>query len=520
MHPRVPFSFSRFLIPELAGYEGRALYLDSDMLVFGDIAELATHPFDGKALLCTSQPETPPQWRHKGDFFKPGRHAAVMLYDCSRLDWKIDDIVRGLDDGRYDYDGARVRPVHRRARPRRSTPSRSSGTTSSATSPASRSSSTTRSCPPSRGAPTGTRSASCGWTRTGTRSPRAPIPPEEVEVLIAAGQVKPSLAEALRTAGTRADGDTALELAAARHRITELEGRLADLARLALVPDRRHRRAHPAPQPRLPSPPPRRAPRLTGGGTAGTHHYHPRSLAPLSLSGIRVGWKPFNYDARVPSVRFRSILPIRILARTGIRTNLVPADGSGDYDCVIFQKSYTQADYELAQEYAARGVKVVFDLCDNHFYAPGDQPMLVERAARLRQIVDVADVVTVSTPAVAELVPEKKVFLVDDALEVPRGAAVARLHASWRRRLARRGSARVVWFGNGESKGIDIGLTELGRIMPDLEAVHRSTRSASRSSATRAVSSTSTPAGARSRPGTCGGTPRRSRSTSRRTTCA
>jgi hypothetical protein len=198
-------------------------------------------------------------------------------------------------------------------------------------------------------------------------------------------------------------------------------------------------------------------------------------LPPLSLSGIRVGWKPFNYDARVPSVRFRSILPIRILARAGIRTNLVPADGSGDYDCVIFQKSYTQADYELAQEYVSRGVKVVFDLCDNHFYAPGDQPMLVERAARLRQIVDVADVVTVSTPAVAELVPEKRVFLVDDALEVPRGAAVARLHASWRRRLARRGSARVVWFGNGESKGIDIGLTELGRIMPDLEAVHRST---------------------------------------------
>jgi hypothetical protein len=211
------------------------------------------------------------------------------------------------------------------------------------------------------------------------------------------------------------------------------------------------------------------------GGTAGAHRYHPRSLPPLSLSGIRVGWKPFNYDARVPSVRFRSILPIRILARAGIRTNLVPADGSGDYDCVIFQKSYTQADYELAQEYVSRGVKVVFDLCDNHFYAPGDQPMLVERAARLRQIVDVADVVTVSTPAVAELVPEKRVFLVDDALEVPRGAAVARLHASWRRRLARRGSARVVWFGNGESKGIDIGLTELGRIMPDLEAVHRST---------------------------------------------
>jgi hypothetical protein len=26
-----------------------------------------------------------------------------MLIDCEKCDWKIDDIVRGLDDGRYDY---------------------------------------------------------------------------------------------------------------------------------------------------------------------------------------------------------------------------------------------------------------------------------------------------------------------------------------------------------------------------------------------------------------------------------
>jgi hypothetical protein len=41
--------------------------------------------------------------------------------------------------------------------------------------------------------------------------------------------------------------------------------------------------------------------------------------------------------------------------------------------------------------------------------------------------------------------------------------------------VPRRGSVRVVWFGNGESKGIEIGLTELGRIMPELESLHRTT---------------------------------------------
>ena len=171
------------------------------MLVFGDIAELATHPFDGKALLCTSQPETPPQWRHKRDFFKPGRHAAVMLYDCSRLDWKIDDIVRGLDDGRYDYDALvsdlcivepdlvgdsipiewnhleRYEPgvtklLHYTVVPTQ--PWRADGN------------------------PLGEL-----WMDAYRDAVAAgAIPPEEVEALIAAGHVKPSLAEALRTAGT------------------------------------------------------------------------------------------------------------------------------------------------------------------------------------------------------------------------------------------------------------------------------------------------------------------------------
>lgn len=35
-----PFTFSRFLVPYLCNYEGWGLFLDSDMLVTGDIAEL------------------------------------------------------------------------------------------------------------------------------------------------------------------------------------------------------------------------------------------------------------------------------------------------------------------------------------------------------------------------------------------------------------------------------------------------------------------------------------------------
>ncbi len=99
---RTPFSFSRFLIPELNDYRGRALYVDSDMQVFDDITELWQIPFDGAKIMCTNQTFIPEQWRNNPDFH-PGRQMSVMMLDCDNLPWKIDDILDGLDEGRYTY---------------------------------------------------------------------------------------------------------------------------------------------------------------------------------------------------------------------------------------------------------------------------------------------------------------------------------------------------------------------------------------------------------------------------------
>ncbi len=101
--PRTGFSFYRFLIPSLAGYRGRALYLDADMQVFGDVSEIWNVPMDGKAILCTSQTEVPDEWKDTS-WFKPGRQLSVMLLDCSRLRWDVDEIVAGLDRGDYTYE--------------------------------------------------------------------------------------------------------------------------------------------------------------------------------------------------------------------------------------------------------------------------------------------------------------------------------------------------------------------------------------------------------------------------------
>lgn len=103
---RTGFSFSRFCIPELAGYQGKALYLDADMLVFTDIADLWNIAFDGAKVIIQADLPAAHQQTHQ----KPGapakrvKQCAVMMLDCDRLPWKIDAIIDGLDNGDYDYE--------------------------------------------------------------------------------------------------------------------------------------------------------------------------------------------------------------------------------------------------------------------------------------------------------------------------------------------------------------------------------------------------------------------------------
>lgn len=93
--PRTGFSFARFLIPSLCGYRGRAIYLDADMLLFDDIVKLWEFPMGGADVLCAEQPTDTGRVRQY----------SVLLLNCANLPWKIEEIVSGLDEGRYDYRG-------------------------------------------------------------------------------------------------------------------------------------------------------------------------------------------------------------------------------------------------------------------------------------------------------------------------------------------------------------------------------------------------------------------------------
>lgn len=84
--PATSFSLQRFAIPELCGFEGRGIYLDSDMLVRADIRELWETPFPAGARVLA-----PPGWQ-----------TAVLLWDAAyRV--TVAKMVRDFDNGTRDY---------------------------------------------------------------------------------------------------------------------------------------------------------------------------------------------------------------------------------------------------------------------------------------------------------------------------------------------------------------------------------------------------------------------------------
>ena len=85
------FSNYRFLIPELCGHKGRAIFLDSDMVCIGDIAKFFDQPMDGNALLA--KPEA-----YKGESCWG---LSQILFDCSQCHFDLETIFREIQSGQF-----------------------------------------------------------------------------------------------------------------------------------------------------------------------------------------------------------------------------------------------------------------------------------------------------------------------------------------------------------------------------------------------------------------------------------
>jgi lipopolysaccharide biosynthesis glycosyltransferase len=90
---RTPFSFQRFTIPQLNNFEGRAIYVDSDMQVLKDIRQLWNLPMASNDVFTVK----------KKDDTDRILQFSVMLLDCNKLKWSVDNIVEMLDNGELSY---------------------------------------------------------------------------------------------------------------------------------------------------------------------------------------------------------------------------------------------------------------------------------------------------------------------------------------------------------------------------------------------------------------------------------
>jgi hypothetical protein len=91
------FTPTRFLPPELMGYEGRALVIDPDIFAAGDVWELLSRDMQDKAILCRMRAGP------KG-FIDKCWASSVMLLDCSRLrHWNVGRQLEAMFNLELDY---------------------------------------------------------------------------------------------------------------------------------------------------------------------------------------------------------------------------------------------------------------------------------------------------------------------------------------------------------------------------------------------------------------------------------
>ena len=80
------FTFTRFLIPELADFKGWALFMDCDMILTTDIAELFAQADDKYAVMCVQHDYTPKEGMkmdgQKQTVYPRKNWSSVMLINC------------------------------------------------------------------------------------------------------------------------------------------------------------------------------------------------------------------------------------------------------------------------------------------------------------------------------------------------------------------------------------------------------------------------------------------------------
>jgi len=186
------------------------------------------------------------------------------------------------------------------------------------------------------------------------------------------------------------------------------------------------------------------------------------------MGALKIGWKGSVNDRRVASFRYRVEAPAEALRARGHSVELFRPANEDQYQVAVFSKAYSEEDRRAAERIASRGGRVVFDICDNHFYNPFELPRYERARAEILEMMSIANQVTCTTEALASIITEEtggkvRPIVIGDATE--------RLRTRRRRAKLSEGPLNLLWFGSHGSPNAPCGMTDLLLIREELEAL-------------------------------------------------
>lgn len=183
---------------------------------------------------------------------------------------------------------------------------------------------------------------------------------------------------------------------------------------------------------------------------------------------LRIGWIPASKNRSSASFRLRVDMIMQGLRKLGHVCEFY--SDSVKFDLIIVSKKYDTATLSAIESSKIKNpaCRVVFDLCDNHFYTDTEDPGQLQshtiRVDALKRALALADAVTTSSGYLAEVVAkncdidQSAIYTIDDCFEPEQEPArrlnIRRLIAEirlewlkWRLKIINCPKDRFVWFG-------------------------------------------------------------------------
>ena len=157
-------------------------------------------------------------------------------------------------------------------------------------------------------------------------------------------------------------------------------------------------------------------------------------------------WKLNQANPRHASVRYRCLMPLFSLRERGIQSVVLSGgDDIVDFSQVralVFVKTFSDHDVDLALRAHRAGVSIIFDLCENIFVSEFAGPLNAEVQRNFQCIVAVAEGVVTTGPALADkllpLLPSAvSVWVIPDQVERYEQTSLLLNRATWDRDLLR-----------------------------------------------------------------------------------